>query len=104
MPEFVPIPIIKNHMDLIAAIRLSLAAELEAANLYRGIAGQVEDEKVRAAILEVADDETRHCGSFIQILETLDNEGSKLILQGLAESGEILKGKDIPEKEKPNVE
>ena len=90
MPEFVCIPEIKTRSDLLAAIRLSIAAELEAVNLYRGIADRCKDVQTQKLMLEIADDELRHLGSFQDLLDRFSPGDVERRAEGKSEADEVI--------------
>ena len=58
--------------ELAEALRHSIAAELDAINLYLQFARAVEDEKIRRVIEDIAKEEKTHVGEFLALLLTLD--------------------------------
>jgi len=63
-----------NISEVIRAVRLSIAAELDAANLYEMIAQQSDDRIVKEVMQEIADEEKVHAGEFIRLLKSLSPE------------------------------
>jgi rubrerythrin len=57
--------------ELRKAIRLSIAAEFDAANLYELIAEGCADEKVKAVMIHVANEERVHAGEFMKLLSEI---------------------------------
>jgi rubrerythrin len=90
MPEFTQIPCIETSEDVAGAVRLSIAAELEAVNLYRGIAARCNNPKVRALMLEVAEDELRHVGTFRRLMQALQPGDVERETEGMAEADEVI--------------
>lgn len=58
-------------------LRLSIIAELDAANLYERFAELTTDENIRKVMLEVANEEKAHVGEFEFLLEHLDPDHEK---------------------------
>ena len=57
--------------ELIRAIRLDIAAELEAVNLYMAQADVTEDPLARKVLIDVADEEREHIGEFLHLVQLL---------------------------------
>ena len=95
MPEFVnPFsgmtpdrPMTKS--ELIRAIRLNLAAEEEAVNLYRAHADACDDPLAKAVLIDIADEERVHAGEFQRLLSMLEDDEDKLLAEGAEEVDEI---------------
>ncbi|MFO7986655.1 MAG: ferritin family protein [Desulfatiglandaceae bacterium] len=66
-----------THEELIRAIRYSVAAEYEAIQLYMQLAESTDNEKAKAVLVDVANEEREHVGEFLRILRELapDEEG-----------------------------
>lgn len=66
-----------THEELIRAIRYSVAAEYEAIQLYMQLAESTDNEKARAVLVDVANEEREHAGEFLRVLRELapDEEG-----------------------------
>lgn len=60
--------------ELVRACRLSLQAELDAANFYEMIAQTTDDRVVKEVMQEVADEEKVHAGEFLRLIKHLDAE------------------------------
>lgn len=94
MPKFVDIPDIKTKNDELSAVYLSIAAELEAIMLYRGIAERTKNPNTRKVMLEVANEEVKHLGEFGALLEKIEPKADeKLAEEGEGEAGKIMEGK-----------
>jgi len=76
VPEFLNpfsglVPRKMTREELIRAIRLNVAAELEAVHLYLAHADAAEDELARKVLIEVANEERQHMGEFLEVLRRL---------------------------------
>jgi rubrerythrin len=76
MPEFVNpfsglVPRRMTKTELIRALRLNLAAELEAVHLYLAHAEAAEDELAREVLLDIANEERQHAGEFLEVIRRL---------------------------------
>ena len=73
-------------------LRLAIIAELDAINLYEQMGAMVKDEKIRAVLEDVANEEKTHVGEFLTLLLKLDEKQVKEIEKGKKEVDEILGG------------
>ena len=73
-------------------LRLAIIAELDAINLYEQMAAMVKDEKIRAVLGDVANEEKTHVGEFLTLLLKLDEKQVEEIEKGKKEVEEILGG------------
>jgi len=76
MPEFVNpfsglVPRRMTKTELIRALRLDLAAELEAVHLYVAHAEAAEDELAKEVLLGIANEERQHAGEFLELIKRL---------------------------------
>ena len=102
---------LENKEQLVQSLRLALVEELGAANTYEKLACQVkrsgmqetdssgntfvvpEDKLTEAEanslserILEIADDEIRHSGKLLQLIEELSGDSKRLMDEGRLEA------------------
>jgi len=63
--------------ELIRAMRLMIAAEYEAVQLYTQLAESIDNEMAIKVLNDIADEEKVHAGEFLKVLKTLapDEEG-----------------------------
>ena len=71
-------------------LRLAIIAELDAINLYEQMGAMVKDEKIRAVLEDVANEEKTHVGEFLTLLLKLDEKQVEEIERGKEEVEEIL--------------
>jgi len=57
--------------ELIRALRLNLAAELEAVHLYLAHADATDDGLARRVLIDIANEERQHAGEFLEVLRRL---------------------------------
>lgn len=76
--------------ELTRAIRLNIAAELEAVHLYEAHADATDNELARKVLLDVADEERVHAGEFQKLLSLLLDDEDKLLSEGRQEVEEML--------------
>ncbi|MDT8443225.1 MAG: ferritin family protein [Desulfuromonadales bacterium] len=78
MPEFAhPFSVLKNdrlltHEELVRAIRLMIAAEYEAIQLYQQLAESTDNQLAQNVLQDIADEEKVHAGEFLRLLHELD--------------------------------
>lgn len=58
--------------ELARAIRLDVQAELDATNLYQAHIDATDDERARAVLAHIRDEEKEHAAEFIELLKLLD--------------------------------
>ena len=71
-------------------LRLAIIAELDAINLYEQMGAMVKDEKIRAVLEDIANEEKTHVGEFLTLLLKLDEKQVEEIEKGKEEVEEIL--------------
>ena len=77
--------------ELIRAIRLLVAAEYEAVQMYMQLAESI-DNKLAAEVLEdIANEERVHAGEFLRLLKELAPDEEKLYAEGAREVEEEIK-------------
>lgn len=59
--------------EILRALRIDLAAELDAINLYQAHIDAVDDERVREVIAHIRDEEKEHAAEFTAIINFLDD-------------------------------
>ena len=80
-----------THEELVRAIRYSIAAEYEAIQLYMQLAESTDNEKAKAVLVDIANEEREHAGEFLRLLKELDPEEEKYYQEGAEEVEEMLK-------------
>jgi rubrerythrin len=76
--------------ELIRALRLDLAGELEAIATYEAHAEACADEKVAGVLRDISSEEKIHCGEILELIEYLDKEEKNLIEEGKNEAAKNL--------------
>ncbi|MDI9633202.1 MAG: ferritin family protein [Methanolinea sp.] len=74
-----------SRSELVRAIRLMVAAEYEAVQLYTQLAESIDDELSREVLLDIADEERVHAGEFLRLLQELAPDEPDFYAQGAAE-------------------
>jgi len=98
MPEFVNpfpglVPRKMSHSELVRAIMLNIAAELEAVHLYMAHMDATDNEDARKVLYDIALEELVHAGEFTSLLYRLDPISAEKAQEGFAEVEELLKSK-----------
>ena len=95
MPEFtnpfpgvVPRKMTKN--ELIRAIMLNVAAELEAVHIYTSHMDATDDEEARKVLYDIALEELVHAGEFTSLLYRLDPIAAAKAQEGFGEVEDLL--------------
>ena len=76
--------------ELIRAIRLSVADEFEAIQLYEQISNSTDNKEAKKILEEIADDEKVHVGNFLKLLYILDPVEKELYKEGYQETIDLL--------------
>ena len=72
--------------DLVRALRVDLAAELEASNLYEAHADATSHEIVRETLRDISKEEKVHAGELLRLIDLLtDNQEGQLHDEGRRE-------------------
>jgi len=77
--------------ELIRAVRYNIAAEYEAVQLYMQLAEATDNEKAKAVLKDVADEERVHAGEFLRLLKELEPDEEKFYKEGTDEVEEMFK-------------
>lgn len=80
-----------THEELIRAIRYSIAAEYEAIQLYMQLAESTDNEKAKAVLVDVANEEREHVGEFLRVLRELAPDEEEYYQKGSEEVEELFK-------------
>jgi uncharacterized protein len=75
--------------ELTRAIRLNIAAELEATHLYQAHADATDNELAKKVFLDIADEERVHAGEFQRLLNILAPDEQKFLDEGTGEVNEM---------------
>lgn len=81
-----------TEKELIQAIRLDIAGELEAIYLYDAHVQATDNETAKAVISDIRDEEKIHVGELMKLLRVLDPEEAEYLASGEAEVEELLAG------------
>lgn len=76
--------------ELIRAIRLMIAAEYEAVQLYTQLAESIDNELAKEVLNDIAEEEIVHAGEFLRLLKELYPEEFEKYKEGEEEVEEII--------------
>lgn len=76
--------------ELARAIRLDIQAELDATNLYQAHIDATDDERAKAVLAHIRDEEKEHAAEFLQLLTDLDPAQSDYLREAPQDVAEIL--------------
>lgn len=79
-----------TKQELVRAIRYVIAAEYEAIQLYTQLAESTDDDRAKAVLIDIADEEVVHAGEFLRLLRELEPREEELYKEGYEEVEEIL--------------
>lgn len=78
--------------ELIQAVRLDIASELEAIYLYDAHVQATDNETAKAVISDIRDEEKVHVGELMKLLRILDPKETDYFVSGETEVEELLAG------------
>ncbi len=95
MPEFTNpfpgvVPRTMTHGELVRAIMLNIAAELEAVHLYTAHMDATDNADAKKVLYDIALEELVHAGEFTNLLYRLDPVAAEKAKEGFAEVDELL--------------
>ena len=79
-----------NEEELIQAVRLNIAGELEAIYLYDAHVQATDNEIAKKVIADIRDQEKAHIGELMTLLRVLDPKEAELFASGEEEVREML--------------
>lgn len=74
-----------NNKELLRALRFSIAAELEAIQIYDQLAEASDNELFKKVMLDIADEERVHVGEFMKVLFKLSESEKEKYGEGFKE-------------------
>lgn len=77
--------------ELIRSIRLMIAAEYEAVQLYMQLAESIDNKLAQKILVDVANEERVHAGEFLRLLKHLAPDEDKFYQEGAQEVEEGMK-------------
>lgn len=79
-----------NKDELMQALRIDIAGELEAIFLYDAHCQATDDPAAKAVLADIRDEEKTHMGELITLMRHLDPKEAELFLDGEEEVKELL--------------
>ena len=76
--------------ELVRTIRLMVAAEYEAVQMYMQVAESTDNELAKAVLKDISDEELVHAGEFLQLLRQLAPNEESLYVKGYEEVKEMM--------------
>ena len=83
--------------ELVQAVRLDIAGELEAIYLYDAHVQATDNVPAKTVLTDIRDEEKAHVGELMTLLRTLDPKEAELFASGESEVREMLENLGIPE-------
>jgi rubrerythrin len=80
-----------TKQELVRAIRLMVASEYEATQMYTQLAESTDNKSAIAVLKDIADEELVHAGEFLKLLHHLAPGEAKLYDKGAKEVDELLR-------------
>lgn len=71
-------------------LKASIAAELDAASLYKGYAMKTKNESIKKIMLDIAKEEEVHAGEFTEVLNRINPDYQAKVEEGKEEAKDIL--------------
>ena len=97
MPDFMDpfafnVPRMMTSSELVAALRVDIAAEIEAINIYEAHANATDNEEARRVLAHVIAEEKEHLAEFLEMVKRLDPEQVSYLEEAPADVAAIVAG------------
>jgi rubrerythrin len=79
-----------THSELVRGIRISIADEYEAIQVYTQLAESIDNELARAVLFDIANEERVHAGEFMRLLKELAPDEEGFYQDGAAEVEDMI--------------
>jgi rubrerythrin len=79
-----------THPELVRAIRMMVAAEYEAVQLYMQLAESIDNRLAKAVLEDISIEELEHAGEFLRLLRELSPDEEKHYADGALEVEEMM--------------
>lgn len=93
-----------NDAELLQALRLDIAGELEAIYLYDAHYQATDNPAARAVLADIRDEEKAHVGELTTLMRHLDPKEASFFLEGEGEVKEMLEDLGIQGEKGPSPE
>ncbi|MCJ7663299.1 MAG: rubrerythrin [Desulfobacterales bacterium] len=77
-----------NNNELVRAVRMAQAAELEASHFYEAVADATDNEVAQRTFRDISNEEKVHQGEFMRLTEMFTGDEGQFLLQGAKEVDE----------------
>jgi len=77
--------------ELIRALRYDVAAEYEATQLYEQLIDATDDKLAKAVLKDIAEEELKHAGQFLRLIEHLSPDDETKYKEGFEETVSMIK-------------
>lgn len=84
-----------SKIELVQALRVDIAGELEAIYLYDAHAHATDDPVAKKVLADIRDEEIEHCGELLTLMRYLDPTVTDLMMNGEGEVKEMMAGLGI---------
>jgi len=81
--------------ELIQALRVDIAGELEAIMAYDAHAYATDDQRAKTILYSIRDEERQHVGELIHLVEILDPQEAQFLAKGKQEVDQLLNQKGL---------
>ncbi len=81
-----------SNSELAQAIRLDIESELDATSLYQAHYDATDDERAKAILAHIRDEEKEHAAEFLQLLAILDPDQAQELRAAPRNVADILSG------------
>lgn len=88
-----------SNAELMQALRIDIAGELEAIFLYDAHYHATDDPVAKAVLADIRDEEKVHVGELITLMRHLDPKEAELFFEGESEVNEMLEELGIAKKD-----
>ena len=92
-----------TNAELMNALRLDIAGELEAIFLYDSHVQATDDQLAKAVLSEIRDEEKAHVGELITLMRYLDPQEAEAFFEGESEVKEMIDKLNISTTTVPTV-
>ncbi|GAB4263697.1 demethoxyubiquinone hydroxylase family protein [Thermincola ferriacetica] len=82
-----------SREELIQALRVDIAGELEAIMGYDAHAMATDDQRVKTILYSIRDEERQHVGELLRLMEILDSQEAQFLAKGRQEVEQLLNQK-----------
>ena len=106
MPDFADpfvynVPRMMTQSELAAALRIDIAAEIEAINIYQAHIDATDNEDARRVLAHVMAEEKEHLAEFLEVVKKLDPEQVYYLNEAPADVAAIIAGQTGPSADGP---